>query len=572
MARPSSARLTPARRNDGIGVARRFEQRDRLAELTDIGAHVLTETKADLDVASLVPALPSHVELELQRSFVCRVVEGGSPSTFECLDLADEDAVHLSPRTIERLDRVGIHPSILTLVVGPLIGEPFLGRDAMEPAVALQRGGWQLRAHPKSVDDIVRHRTGHDGGRACRLHVGTVLAPCAGRYGRCRDARRRGHERAARCHAASASPDVMLMCRASRGRRRFPIAHLPVGGPLLYDLWLRRNWPKVERATGPIDVAHATTLIPCASTRRSSSQCTTSRSSTIRRSSLDAATASSAGASKQIRRRADTRSVQQSDDDGRLRLRRHCRPIGFGSCHSESRRQGSIMWRWRGSPRCIVCRRAYLLFVGTVEPRKNLRGLVEAVSRLDDPLPLVVAGAQGWGDVAMPPDARRQVPRVRPGDRISAVCTRGAEVFCYPSEREGYGLPVLEAMAQGTPVVTSRGTATEETAGGAAVLVDPFDPDDIAKGNRRCSPLAASRSRPTGLARAEQATWRETARLTADGVPGVVLMVEAAIAVNLLWCVPGDVGGSEEYLVRQLLGLAEAITRVASDLVRRRRV
>ena len=58
----------------------------------------------------------------------------------------------------------------------------------------------------------------------------------------------------------------------------------------------------------------------------------------------------------------------------------------------------------------------------------------------------------------------------------------GADVFCYPSEREGYGLPVLEAMVQGTPVVTSRGTATEETADGAAVLVDPHDPADIARG------------------------------------------------------------------------------------------
>ncbi|MGZ7087306.1 MAG: glycosyltransferase family 4 protein, partial [Ilumatobacteraceae bacterium] len=156
----------------------------------------------------------------------------------------------------------------------------------------------------------------------------------------------------------------------------------------------------------------------------------------------------------------------------------------------------------------------YLLFVGTVEPRKNLRGLVEAVGRLDDPLPLVAAGSDGWGDIDIPSGGDIRFVGFVPAADLGGLYA-GAEVFCYPSEREGYGLPVLEAMAQGTPVVTSRGTATEEAAGGAAVLVDPLDPDDIARGITEARSLRGPLSE-RGLERADKASWSETARLTAE--------------------------------------------------------
>ena len=132
-------------------MARRLEQRDRLAELADLGAHVIAEHQADLDVASLVPALSGHVELHRQRSLGGRVVERRAARTLERLDLADEDAVHLATGPIARLARRRIQPAILTEVVGPFVGEALLGRDAIEASVAGKGARGQLRAHAQDA-------------------------------------------------------------------------------------------------------------------------------------------------------------------------------------------------------------------------------------------------------------------------------------------------------------------------------------------------------------------------------------------------------------------------------------
>ncbi len=154
----------------------------------------------------------------------------------------------------------------------------------------------------------------------------------------------------------------------------------------------------------------------------------------------------------------------------------------------------------------------FVLFVGTVEPRKNLAALAAATAMID--MPLVVAGAPGWGDTALAPGADVRFLGHVAADVLSALYGT-ASVFAYPSLHEGFGLPVLEAMAHGTPVVTSRGTATEEAAGGAAVLIDPADIESIAAGLRTALDDAPQLVR-LGTERAAACSWETTADATVE--------------------------------------------------------
>ncbi|MFL5946124.1 MAG: glycosyltransferase family 4 protein [Gaiellaceae bacterium] len=151
----------------------------------------------------------------------------------------------------------------------------------------------------------------------------------------------------------------------------------------------------------------------------------------------------------------------------------------------------------------------YVLTVGTLEPRKNLARLVEAARRAD--VELRVVGARGWGDVDVGGNGVRWLGEV--DDAELARLYRGARCVAYPSLYEGFGIPVLEAMACGAPVVTSRGTAMEEVADGAAVLVDAQDPAEIAAGIERA---AAERDTlvARGLERARAFSWEAVAGAT----------------------------------------------------------
>ena len=149
----------------------------------------------------------------------------------------------------------------------------------------------------------------------------------------------------------------------------------------------------------------------------------------------------------------------------------------------------------------------YLLTVATLEPRKNLGRVQKAAAKLG--MELRIAGEPGWGKVA----AEGWLGRV-PDDELAALY-RGAACVVYPSLYEGFGLPIAEAIACGAPVVTSRGGATEETAGGAAVLVDPVDVASIARGIEEAMARRAELRR-LGLARAQAFNWDETARATVE--------------------------------------------------------
>lgn len=167
----------------------------------------------------------------------------------------------------------------------------------------------------------------------------------------------------------------------------------------------------------------------------------------------------------------------------------------------------------------------YSLYVGSIEPRKNLAALLDAYAQLDPDLrrefPLVIAGAAGWKNSAIHEriagaDYVRLLGYV-PADQLPGVYA-GASLFVFPSHYEGFGLPVLEAMAAGTPVLTSHASAMPEVVGEAGVLVDPRSVEEIAHATGRVledSKARAAMSR-LGRERARRFTWEKTAAETLE--------------------------------------------------------
>jgi glycosyltransferase involved in cell wall biosynthesis len=174
----------------------------------------------------------------------------------------------------------------------------------------------------------------------------------------------------------------------------------------------------------------------------------------------------------------------------------------------------------------------YVLCLAGIEPRKNLPALIRAYATLPEALRpvLVLAGPvapwnpEGWNLLRpvlddLPSEVRSRIVLtgyVEEEDKVALLS--GAEALVFPSLYEGFGLPVVEAMACGVPVLTSNVSALPETAGDAALLVDPLDVQDIAHGIEQIltDEELRERLRKAGPVRAAEFSWEETARRTAE--------------------------------------------------------
>ncbi|MEM9201884.1 MAG: glycosyltransferase family 1 protein [Actinomycetota bacterium] len=257
------------------------------------------------------------------------------------------------------------------------------------------------------------------------------------------------------------------------------VTHLPLPRKALYELWHRWRRPRFTRQIGPVDVVHATggvipprvaplvvTIHDLAFLHRPEHFTPNGVRFMTRGFEL-------------ARDEADRIIVpsQATADDCRAhgveaeRLRRI--PWGAHSTTVTDAERDRVR-RSFGLPDHFV------LFVGTREPRKNLRALLDAHRSAAPELPLVIAGPGGWGDDPIDASAGAAVRVVgRVDDADLAVLYDLATALVYPSLLEGFGMPVLEAMAHGTAAVTSADTATAEVAGDTGVLIDPTDRDAL---------------------------------------------------------------------------------------------
>ncbi len=299
-----------------------------------------------------------------------------------------------------------------------------------------------------------------------------------------------------------------------------PLRQFPLPRPLLYETWNRWQWPSVESILRDSDVVHATTWAipptrcPMVVTIHDlaflrSPEHFTRRGAAFFRRALERTFTSASGVIVPSRVTADD-CIEAGIGSERITVIPH----GVDTQHVTSSQQEEFR-------HIFGLTRPFIMWAGTREPRKNLPMVLKAFTQLCEDrsfdLDLVLVGPAGWG----PDDAIGELSSLIPPDRLHvlgrlsdeclAVAYQMAEVFVFPSLWEGFGLPVLEAMAYGTPVVTSAGTSMEEVCGEAGVLIDPHDARSLAEGIRQARAEKLDRA-SAGLKRAQMFTWQECAR------------------------------------------------------------
>jgi glycosyltransferase involved in cell wall biosynthesis len=185
-------------------------------------------------------------------------------------------------------------------------------------------------------------------------------------------------------------------------------------------------------------------------------------------------------------------------------------------------RTGGVSPRHMPEALSAPVREPLILFVGALQKRKNIVRLIDAFEQTPPEWRLVLVGSRGYGaeeiDRALAGSRRKkdiQLMGYLGAQEFEALWAR-AGIFAFPSLDEGFGMPVLEAMARGVPVLTSRRSATGEIAGDAALTVDPYDTEEIAQGlHRLCvEPGLRSELSRQGLGQASRFTWRAAAEKT----------------------------------------------------------
>jgi glycosyltransferase involved in cell wall biosynthesis len=309
----------------------------------------------------------------------------------------------------------------------------------------------------------------------------------------------------------------------------------------LSDEWLARLWHRlclpvpVEAVTGPLDVFYSPDFV-LPPTRR-----TTGTLLTVHDLSFLHCPEAFVPALRRYLERVVPRSVARADlvlaDSAHTRsdivLLLGVPPdkvrVLYSGVHPRFRPEPEPQERERLRARYGIGGRPYVLSVGTLQPRKNYVRLIRAFSQLTNhsSLQLLIAGGRGWLYQDIFAEAEKHGDRVRilgfVDEADLPALYRNAALFAFPSLYEGFGLPVLEAMACGVPVVCSNASSLPEVAGDAALLVSPLDTDGLAGAMARVLGDADLRREliARGLAQAARFTWEQAARqlmATFDGL------------------------------------------------------